>query len=199
MMFSAEGTLILSSKSRLLNMPPELQSMIAGKLDALSLCNLKLVCKGIDTWTKDNPELSASEWQQYHSIFETQARRRRNLQILGCSGCKKILDKGLFSDAAARSTLNRGRLCISCAIQMGSHLKRNFMVNRREVFGCRGCQKAKPLGEEDKCLVDSTHYFEDFPATDTGSFKASRGCRWCHDCWTIVAKYRSLDCSLSQL
>ena len=172
--------------------------MIAGKLDALSLCNLKLVCKGIDTWTKDPPKLSASEWQQYHSYFETHARRRRNLQTLGCSSCKKVLDRGLFSDVAASTTLHKGRLCISCAIQKGFH-KRKFKVDRKEVFGCRGCQKAKPLGEEDACLVDNARWYEHFRATGTGSFVASRGGRWCHDCWTIIEKYRSLDKSAFQL
>lgn len=191
-----DEVLILSSKSRLLEMPPELQSMIAGKLDAVSLCNLKLVCKGIDTWTKDPPKLSASEWQQYHSIFETQARRRRKLQTFGCSGCKKLLDKGVFSDAAARNLLNKGRLCISCAIHKGSHDKRNFKVNEREVFGCRGCEKARPLGKEDTCLVDKTRWYEDFPEIDPGSFLASRGVRWCRGCWTIIERYRSLDRSL---
>ncbi|CAD6584097.1 MAG: hypothetical protein ASARMPREDX12_001525 [Alectoria sarmentosa] len=181
-------------KSPLLDMPPELQSMIAKNLDAVSLCNLKLVCKGIDTWTKDSPKLSASEWEQYHSVFETYARKRRKLQTLGCSDCKKLLNKGLFSDAAVHKMLNKGRLCISCAIQKGSHdKKRNFMVEKREVFGCRGCQEAKPPGEEDTCLVDNARWFEDFPEIDTGSFVASRGGRWCHRCWKIVKNYRSLD------
>lgn len=167
--------------------------MIAGKLDAVSLCNLKLVCKGIDTWTKDPPKLSASEWQQYHSIFETQARRRRKLQALGCSDCKKLLDTALFSDTAVRNSLKKGRLCISCAIQKGSHDRRNFKVNGRDGFGCRGCQEAKPLGEEDKCLVDKVRWYENFTEVDPGSFVASRGCRWCQHCWTIIKNYRSLD------
>lgn len=167
--------------------------MIAGKLDAVSLCNLKLVCKSIDTWTKDPPKLSVSEWQQYHSIFETQARRRRKLHTFGCSDCKRLLDKRLFSDAALRNSLNRGRLCISCAIQKGSHDKRNFKVSGREVFGCRGCQEARPLGEEDTCLVDKARWYEDFPEIEIGTFVASRGCRWCHHCWTIIKRYRSLD------
>lgn len=171
-------------------MPPELQSMIAGTLDAVSLCNLKLVCKSIDTWTKDPPKLSAPEWQQYHSMFET---RRRKLKILGCSGCKKLLDKGLFSDAATRTSLDKGRLCISCAIRKGSYDKRTLRVDRRLVFGCRGCQEAKPPGEEDTCLVDKAHWHERLPRTDTGSFNASRGCRWCRSCWTIVKRYRSRD------
>ena len=177
-------------------MAPELQSMIAGELDAVSLCNLKLVCKSIDTWTKTVPKLSASEWQQYHSMFETQARRRRNLQTLACSGCKKLLDKASFSDTAVRTTLNKGRLCISCAILKGLYDRRSFRVGRKEVFGCRGCQQAKPLGEEDTCLVDRAGWYEVFPEVD-GKFVASRGCRWCHDCWAIVEKYRSLDWSPS--
>ena len=168
-------------------MPSELQSMIAGKLDAVSLCNLKLVRKSVDTWTKNPPKMSASEWKQYHSIFETQARRRhRNLQTLACSGCMKLLDKGLFSDTAARHTLGK-RVCISCAIQKGSYDKRKFKVDGKEVFGCRGCQKAKPLSEEDTCLV------EDFPQISISEFLASRGTRWCHDCWSIVTNYRSLE------
>lgn len=166
--------------------------MIAGKLDAVSLCNLKLVRKSIDMWTKNPPKMSASEWKQYHSIFETQARRRRNLQTLACSGCMKLLDKGLFSDTAARHTLGR-RVCISCSIQKGSYDKRNFKVDGKEVFGCRGCQKAKPLSEEDTCSVDKTRWYEDFPEIDISSFLASRGSRWCRDCWSIVKNYRSLD------
>ena len=170
--------------------------MIAGKLDAVSLCNFKLVCKGIDTWSKDPPKLSASEWQRYHSTFETQARRRRKLQTLGCSGCMKLLDKGLFSDAAARNSLKKGRLCISCAIQKGSYDTRKFHLSGKEVFGCRGCQEAKPLGEEDSCLVEKARWYEVFPKNNTGSFIASRGGRWCHGCWKIVKNYRSLDRSL---
>lgn len=187
---------IFSSKSWLLDMPPELQSMIASKLDAVSLCNLKLVCKGIDTWTKETPKLSASEWQEYHSGFEKQARRRRRLQTFGCSSCKKLLDKGLFRDGViARNLLAKGRLCISCMIEKGSYGNRNFKVDGRDVFGCRGCQKAKPLEEEDMCLVNKARWYEDFPEVDVDSFVASRGRRWCHDCWTIVKNYRSLDCS----
>lgn len=174
-------------------MPPELQSMIAGKLDALSFHNLKLVCKDIDMWTKDPPKLSASEWEQYHLTFETRARRRRKLQTLGCPGCKKVLDKELFSDVAVRKVIDNGRLCISCAIQKGSHDKRIIKVKGRKTFGCRGCQKAKPLDEEDRCLVDNAHWFEHFPQLRTGSFNASRGCRWCHDCWNIIKNYRSQD------
>ena len=181
-------------------MPPELQSMIASKLDTVSLCNLKLVCKSIDTWTKDPPKLSSSEWLKFHSMFETMARRRRKLQTLGCSYCKQVLDKGLFSDGAApRNLLRRGRLCISCTIQKGSKpvSKRDFAVNGKAVFGCRGCLKAKPLEEEeeDECLVDKSHWYEDLPRIDIGSFDASRGRRWCHDCWTVVKNYRSLDAS----
>ena len=176
-----------------MRLPPELQSMIAGKLDAVSFCNLKLVCKGIDMWTKDPPKLSASEWQQYHSAFETSGRRRRKLQTLGCSSCKKFLDKGFFSDIAARKTLNKGRLCISCAIQKGFHDKREFKVDGNKFFGCRGCQKAKPLDEENECLIDNARWFEHFPPADIGSFHASRGCRWCHNCWTAIMNYRSLD------
>lgn len=184
----------MSSKARLLKMPPELQSMVANKLDAVSFCNLKLVCKGINTWIKDPPKLSALEWQQYHSAFETGNRRRRKLQTLGCSVCKKVLDRGLFSDVAVRHTLNQGRTCISCAIQSGYHDKRLFKVNGQEVFGCRGCQKAKTLSEEDRCLVDEARWFEHFPKNrDTNSFLASRGCRWCHDCWTSIINFRSLD------
>ena len=167
--------------------------MIADQLDPVSFCNLKLVCKGINMWTKDPPKLSASEWQQYHSALETSSRRRGKLQILGCSSCRKFLDKGLFSDNAARKTLNKGRLCISCAIQKGSHDKRSFTVDGKEVFGCRGCQKAKPLDDDDKCWVDNERWYEHFPRNDAGSFDASRGCRWCHDCWTIVMNYRSVD------
>ena len=169
--------------------------MIAGKLDPVSFCNLKLVCKGINMWTKDPPKLSASEWQQYHSALETSSRRRGKLQILGCSSCRKFLEKGLFSDSAARKTLNKGRLCISCAIQKGSHdNKRNFTVDDKDVFGCRGCQKAKPLNEEeDKCWVENERLYEHFPGNGTGGFVASRGCRWCHDCWTVIMNYRSVD------
>ena len=184
--------------------------MIAQKLDPVSLCNLKLVCKGINTWTKDPPKLSASEWQQYHSALETSSRRRGKLQTLGCSSCRKFLDKGLFSDMAARKTLNKGRLCISCAIQKGSHDRRTFTVGGKDLFGCRGCQKAKPLDEvrslnssypipvslilqEDKCWVDNERWFEHFPSNRAGGFIASRSCRWCHDCWTIIMNYRSVD------
>ena len=167
--------------------------MIAGQLDAVSYCNLKLVCKGIDTWTKNPPKLSISEWQSFHSVFETQARRRRKLQNLSCLGCKKVLDKGLFSDIAARKTINKGRLCISCAIQKGSYDKRLIKVNGQEAFGCRGCQKAQPLGEEDACLVEDGRWFEDFPEVSPGIFVASRGRRWCHDCWFAIQNYRSLD------
>lgn len=184
--------LILSSKSWLLDIPPELQSTIASNLDAVSLCNLKLVCKSIDTWTKDPPKLSSSEWQQFHSMFEAMAGKRRTLQTLGCSDCKKFLDRGLFGSGAARSSLKSGRLCISCRIQKGS--KRDFTVNGKALFGCRGCLKAKPMEEEeDECLVDKVHWFENFPEIDSGSFDASRGFRWCHDCWTVVKNYRSLD------
>ena len=174
-------------------MPPELQSMIASKLDPVSLCNLKLVCKSIDTWTKEPPKLSSSEWREFHSLFETMARKHRKLQTLGCSGCKKFLDRGLFGDGtAARGSLKRGRLCISCTIQKGS--KRDFMVNGKAVFGCRGCLKAKPMvEEEDECLVDKAHWYEDLHEVDGGSFDASHGFRWCHDCWTAVKNYRSLD------
>lgn len=119
-------------------MPPELQSIIASKLDAVPLRNLKLVCKGTDTWTKDPPKLSASEWQQYHSVFEMRARKRRKLQTLGCSGCKKLLDQGLFGDvAAARHTLDKGRLCILCdpkgiseQAQYQGYWKRVFGISR---------------------------------------------------------------------
>ncbi|KAL9132611.1 MAG: hypothetical protein Q9175_006218 [Cornicularia normoerica] len=167
--------------------------MIASKLDAVPLRNLKLVCKGTDTWTKDPPELSASEWQQYHSVFEMRARKRRKLQTLGCSGCKKLFDQGLFDDvAAARHTLDKGRLCISCAIQRGSQNKRNIRVIGKEFLRCQECQKAKPLGE-DTCLVDKAPGYEDFPEIASNSFVASRGCRGCRDCWTIVEKYRSPD------
>lgn len=176
-------------------MPPELQSMIASKLDAISYYSLKLVCKGLDTWVKDPPKLSASEWQKCHSLIEGYPRRRRKLQTLGCSGCKKILDRELFSDAAARNTLMKGRLCISCAIKDGCHDKRNFKTNGREAFGCRGCQKAMPLDEEDTCMVNKAHWYEPFPEVDTGSFIASRDTRWCHNCWAIVQNYRSLDVS----
>ena len=184
---------MFSSRSLLLDVPPELQSMIASKLDAVSLCNFKLVCKGIDTWTKDPPKLSISEWQHFHSMFETMSpRRRRDLQTRACSNCKKVLDKGLFGDAAAARKLLKGRFCISCMIQTG--YKRNFKVNRRAVFGCRGCQTAKPLEEEDQCLVDKDRWYENFPEVDGGGwFNASRGCRWCHDCWRILQNYRSLD------
>lgn len=191
---SVDQVLIFSSNSLLLDLPPELQSMIASELDAVSLCNLKLVCKSLDTWTKDPPKLSSSEWQQFHSMFETMARRRRRkLQTLGCSDCRKVLDKGVFSDRAAiRSLLNKnGRICISCGIKNGS--KRDFKIKGEAVFGCRGCQKAKPLEEEDKCLVDKARWYEDFPEVGEGSFDASRGFRWCHDCWSIVKNYRSLD------
>ena len=167
--------------------------MIAGKLDPVSFCNLKLVCKGINMWTKDPPKLSASEWQQYHSALETSSRRRGKLQTLGCSSCRKFLDKGLFSDQAARKTLNKGRLCISCAIQKGSHDKRNFTVDGKDVFGCRGCQKANPLDDEDKCWVDNERWFEHFPRNGAGGFVASRGCRWCHSCWNVIMNYRSVD------
>lgn len=176
-------------------MPPELQSMIAGELDAVSLCNLKLVCKSIDTWTKATLKLSASEWQQYHSMFETQARRRRKLQTLGCSSCKKLLDRKFFSDAAVRKTLNKGRLCIGCAIHKGLYGSRSFKADGKEVFGCRGCLEAKPLGKEDPCLVNKARWYEDFPEVDIGKFNASRECRWCHECWAIVERYRSLDWS----
>ena len=192
--YSLDEVLNFSSKSWLLDMPPELQSMIASNLDNVSLCNFKLVCKGIDTWTKEPPKLSTSEWQQFHSMFET--RKRRTLKTLGCSYCMKILDKGLFSDgAAARILLNKGRVCISCAIQKGSKpYFKAAKVNGTTVFGCRGCLKAKPLVEEElKCLVDKAHWYEEFPAVDVGSLDASRGCRWCHDCWTAVKNYRSLD------
>ena len=74
--------------------------MIADNLDPVTFWNFKLVCKDIHMWTKSLPKLSATEWVQYHSVFETHARRRHaHLQILGCSGCKKHLSKGLFSDA----------------------------------------------------------------------------------------------------
>ncbi|KAM0805661.1 hypothetical protein BDR22DRAFT_296019 [Usnea florida] len=190
---SEDVMLILSSKSRLLEMPPELQSMIAGKLDAVSLCNLKLVCKSLDTWTGDPPELSASEWLQYHSNFETRTRKRRKLQSFGCAGCKKVLEHGLFSDAAARRPLIKGRLCISCAIRNGHYDKYNFILGGEQVFGCRGCQKAKPLGEEDLCLVDKGRWYEPLPPFTRDLFVASRGRRWCHSCWSIVENYRSLD------
>ena len=170
--------------------------MIAGKLDPVSFCNLKLVCKGINLWTKDPPKLSASEWQKYHSALETSSRRRGKLQTFGCSSCMKFLDKGLFSDTASRKTLNKGRLCISCAIQKGSHDKRDFTVDGKDVFGCRGCQKAKSLDEEDRCWVEKEHWFEHFPGNHIEGFDASRGCRWCHDCWTVVVNWRSVDKSL---
>lgn len=172
-------------------MPPELQSVIAGKLDAVSFHNLKLVCKGINTWTKDPPKLSASEWQQYHSGLESYARRRRKLQTLGCSDCKKLLDKVLFSDTALHKPLNKERLCISCTIK--KRIRRNFKVNKEELFGCRGCLKAKPLHEEDSCYVDQARWYEDFPGTGTGKFIATRNFRWCRDCWTPIANYRSLE------
>ena len=167
--------------------------MIAGKLDPVSFYNLKLVCKGVNMWIKDPPKLSALEWQQYHSPLETLSRRRGKLQTLGCSSCRKFLDKGLFSDKEAHKTLNKGRLCISCAIQKGSHDKRVFTVDDKDVFGCRGCQKARPLDEEDKCWVDNERWFEHFPKNETGSFVASRGCRWCHECWTVIMNYRSVE------
>ena len=167
--------------------------MIAGELDAVSLCNLKLVCKSLDTWTKDTPKLSTCEWLQYHSTFETYTRRRRKLQSFGCSGCKKVLEEGLFSDAAARKTLIKGRLCISCAIRNGHYNKYDFILSGKQVFGCRGCQKAKPPGEEDPCLVDKGRWYEPLPAVDQNLYLASRGCRWCHSCWSIVENYRSLD------
>ncbi|CAF9918135.1 hypothetical protein IMSHALPRED_004219 [Imshaugia aleurites] len=173
-------------------MPPELQSMIAGNLDAVSLCNLKLVCKGIDTWTKDPPKLSAGEWVQYHSMFETQARRRRKLQTLGCCVCKKLLEKGLFSDTAAHNSLKR-RLCISCAIQKGSYNQRNFKVNGKEMFGCQGCQEAKPLGEKDT-WVDMPHWYGESGGSleiGTASVIECRGCRWCCNCWYIIKRYRA--------
>ena len=190
---SEDRILILSSKSRLLEMPPELQNMIAGKLDAFSLCNLKLVCKSLDTWTKDPPKLSTSDWLDYHSAFETKTRKRRKLLSFGCSGCKKVLDKGLFSDAAARRSLVKDRLCISCAIRNGLYNKYDFKLGGEQVFGCRGCQKAKPMGEEDQCLVDKGRWYEPLPAVSQDVFVASRGCRWCHSCWSIVENYRSLD------
>lgn len=167
--------------------------MIAGKLDAVSLCNLKLVCKNFDTWTKDPPQLSTSEWIEYHSAFETKMRKRRKLQSFGCAGCKKVLGKELFSDASTRYSLIRGRQCISCAIRKGHYNKYNFMVNGKQVFGCRGCQKAKPLAEEDSCWVDKGRWYEPLPAVAPNGFVASRGCRWCRSCWSIVENYRSLD------
>ena len=187
------GVLTLSSKSRLLNLPSELQSMIAGKLDAASLCNFKLVSKKLDTWTKESPKLSTSEWLEYHSAFETKTRKRRKLQSFGCSGCKKVLEQGLFSDAHARRPLIKGRLCISCAIRNGDYNKYGFKLSGKVVFGCRGCQKAKPLAEEDKCLVDKGRWYEPLPAVTQDVFVASRGCRWCHSCWSIVENYRSLE------
>ena len=167
--------------------------MIAGKLDAVSLCNLKLVCKSLDTWTKNPPKLSTLEWSEYHASFETRTRKRRKLQSFGCSGCKKVFEKGLFSDAAARGSLIKGRLCISCAIRNGYYDKYNFKLSGEQVFGCRGCQKAKPPGEEDLCLVDKGRWYEPLPAAAPSGFVASRGCRWCHSCWNIVENYRSLD------
>lgn len=94
----------------------------------------------------------------------------------------KLLDKGLFSDAAARNSLNQGRLCISCAIQKGSYYTRKFYLSGKEVFGCRGCQEAKPQGEKDSSLVEKARWYEVFPETDTGSFIASGVGRWCHGC-----------------
>ena len=167
--------------------------MIAGELDAVSLCNLKLVCKSLDTWTRDPPELSASEWLKYHSTFETRTRKRRKLQSFACSGCMKILEEGLFSDVAVRRSLAQGRLCISCAIRKGHYDKYHFILGGKQVFGCRGCQKAKPPGEEDLCLVDKGRWYEPLPEIAPDVFVASRGCRWCHSCWSIVENYRSLD------
>ena len=158
----------------LLEMPPELQSMIASNLDALSLCYLKLVCKSIDTWVKDPPKMSATEWQQYHSAFETHARRKRcKLQALGCSNCHRLLDKGLFSDAAAHSTLTKGRLCIKCAILKGPYRKRSFKVNGQWVLGCCGCYKAKQLGDEE---------FSCWNRLPSIKYRN----RWCIDCWALI-------------
>ena len=190
---SEDMMLILGSKSRLLEMPAELQTMIAGKLDAVSLGNLKLVCKSLDTWTRDPPKLSASEWIQYHSTFETRTRKRRKLQSFGCSGCMKVLEEGLFGDAAVRRSLAQGRQCISCAIRNGHYDKYHFILNGKQVFGCRGCQKAKPPSEEDLCWVDKGRWYEPLPAATQDMFDASRGRRWCHSCWSIVENYRSLD------
>ena len=181
--------LTVGSKSWLLDMPPELQSMIAGELDAVSLHVLKLVCKDIDTWTKNVPKLSASDWVQYNSLFE---RRRRNLQDIGCSGCKNLLGKGCFSDRTVHKPLNKGRLCISCAIQNGSHDKRKLKVNGQEVFGCRGCQEAKPLEEEATCVVYEARWYENFPRVGTGGFLASYRCRWCHRCWNAIQRWHAL-------
>ena len=106
-----------------------------------------------------------------------------------------ILDKGLFSDTAVRTKLNQGRLCISCAIQKGSHNKRNLKVNGQLLFGCRGCQKAKPLDQEAVCVVGERHWYEDFEKIGTDTYLASRGCRWCHECWAAIENFRSQDSS----
>ena len=172
--------------------------MIVGELDAVSFWNLYIVCKDVHMWTKDPPKLSTSEWIQYHSAFETHLRRRQTkLSIMGCSGCKKHLDKGLFSDAEARKLLKKGRLCISCTIRQGSHDRNVLKVNGQKVFGCRGCEKAKAFEEEDTCLVDKAHWFEHFPKTREGRFNASLSCRWCQDCWAIIQNYRGQNKSPS--
>ena len=165
--------------------------MIVNELDAVSYCIFKLVCKDIDMWIKDPPKLSAAEWQRYHSILE--ARGRRKLQSLSCAGCKRILDRRLFTDAAAREDLDNGRLCISCEIQEGVHDTRSFTVDKEVFFGCRGCRKAKPLDELDKCLENVARWWEKHPRTKQGLFRASRKCRWCHSCWDIIQNYRKLD------
>ena len=172
--------------------------MIVGELDPVTFWNLILVCKEVHMWTKDPPKLSTSEWIHYHSAFETHARRRlAKLQVMGCSGCKKHLDEGLFSDAEAHKLLKKGRLCISCKTRQGSHDRHALKVNGQKLFVCRGCQKAKSFEEEDACLVDKIHWHERFPKTRQGHYNASFGCRWCQDCWAIIQNYRGQDRSPS--
>ena len=164
--------------------------MIASKLDAFSYCCLKLVCKGINTWIKDPPKLSPSKWLQFQSMIEA-PHQRHKLQELGCFGCKKVLDKGDFSDTAARKAVDKGRLCIICKTRSGS--KRNFEIKKNVVFGCSGCEKAQPLDKESNCLTGHAKWYEHFPRVRGGRFRASRNRRWCHSCWAAIENYRSLD------
>lgn len=182
----------MNRKFNLLNLPPELQSMIAGALDDMSLYSFRLVAKGLDTWTKHAPKLSVAEWKTLQSRLESR-RPRGDLLSLACTGCQQVLAKNCFSDAQVRKTVGRGRLCVGCVTKRCSGKPKTFTIDGIEHFGCQGCRKAKLLHEEDKCEENGALWGDFLPHSYISRHISSHGSRWCQQCWTAVRNYHWLS------
>lgn len=123
--------------------------MIAGHLDAASLCNYRLVSKSLGTWTQETKGMNIDEWMQFNIGFEAQSRRHhRTLLSLACWRCKKLRAPDEFSDAQKAKSLQQSRACISCIIATGACTSVDFKVGGKKMFGCSACRKAKTLNEE---------------------------------------------------